>query len=47
MRPLWTLEEMGLEYELVTMPFPPRYLYEGYKEINPLGTCPAARPLPQ
>jgi glutathione S-transferase len=40
MRPLWTLEEMGIDYELVTMPFPPRYLHEGYKEINPLGTVP-------
>ncbi len=40
MRPLWTMEEMGLDYELVTMPFPPRYLHEGYMEINPLGTVP-------
>jgi glutathione S-transferase len=40
LRALWTMEEMGLEHELVTMPFPPRYLYEGYKEINPLGTVP-------
>lgn len=40
MRPLWTLEEMGLEFELITMEFPPRYTYEGYKEINPLGTVP-------
>jgi glutathione S-transferase len=40
MRPLWTLEEMGIDFELVTMPFPPRYLYEGYKDINPLGTVP-------
>ena len=21
MRPLWTLEEMGIDYELITMPF--------------------------
>lgn len=40
-RPLWTLEEMGLEYELVQMEFPPRATYPGYKEINPLGTVPA------
>ena len=40
LRPLWTLEEMGLPFELVTMPFPPRYRYPGYKEINPLGTVP-------
>ncbi len=39
-RPLWTLEEMGLDYELVSMQFPPRFLHEGYKEINPLGTVP-------
>ncbi len=41
MRPLWTLEEMGLEYELVAMEFPPRYLHKEYLEINPLGTVPA------
>lgn len=40
MRPLWTLEEMGLDYELITMPFPPRYLQKEYMEINPLGTVP-------
>ena len=40
MRPLWTLEEMGLEYELVTLPFPPRFLQREYLEVNPLGTVP-------
>jgi glutathione S-transferase len=40
LRPLWTLEELGLDYELVTMPFPPRALYPGYLAINPLGTVP-------
>lgn len=40
MRPLWTLEEMGLDYELVTMPFPPRVFQKDYLEINPLGTVP-------
>ncbi|MGE4630222.1 MAG: glutathione S-transferase N-terminal domain-containing protein, partial [Pseudohongiellaceae bacterium] len=40
MRPLWTLEEMGLEYELIVMEFPPRATYEGYLGINPLGTVP-------
>ena len=39
-RPLWTLEEMGLEYELVTLPFPPRFLQREYLEVNPLGTVP-------
>ncbi len=39
-RPLWTLKEMQLDHELITMEFPPRYSYAGYKEINPLGTVP-------
>lgn len=40
LRPLWTLEEMGLPYELETMRFPPRAFREGYLNINPLGTVP-------
>jgi glutathione S-transferase len=40
LRPLWTLEELDLEYELVTMEFPPRHKYPNYLEINPLGTVP-------
>ncbi len=40
LRPLWTLEEMGLDYELEVMPFPPRFLHAGYVEKNPLGTVP-------
>jgi len=40
-RPLWTLEELGIEYELVTMPFPPRFEFPGYLDINPLGTVPS------
>jgi glutathione S-transferase len=40
LRPLWALEELGLEYELVNMPFPPRVGYPGYLTINPLGTVP-------
>ncbi len=39
-RPLWALEEMGLEYELITMEFPPRQTYPGYLDINNLGTVP-------
>lgn len=39
-RVLWALEELGLEYELITMPFPPRTAYPGYLNINPLGTVP-------
>jgi glutathione S-transferase len=41
LRPLWALEELGLEYELEVMPFPPRSRREGYLDINPLGTVPA------
>lgn len=40
LRPLWALEEAGLSYSLVKMPFPPRYRVEGYRSINPLGTVP-------
>ncbi|MCC2108320.1 MAG: glutathione S-transferase family protein [Hyphomicrobiales bacterium] len=39
-RPLWTLEEMGLPYELVMLPFPPRVFAKDYLAINPLGTIP-------
>jgi len=39
-RPLWTLEEMGIPYELESMCFPPRAFREGYLDINPLGTVP-------
>lgn len=39
-RALWTLEELGLDYELINMPFPPRARYDGYLAINPLGTVP-------
>ncbi|MCG6206373.1 glutathione S-transferase family protein [Rhodopseudomonas sp. HC1] len=39
-RPLWMLEEMGLDYELKMLPFPPRALAKEYLAINPLGTIP-------
>jgi glutathione S-transferase len=39
-RVLWMLEELGLDYTLRMMPFPPRALQAGYKDINPLGTVP-------
>lgn len=39
-RPLWTLEEMGIPYELEQMKFPPRFLHDGYLNVNPLGTVP-------
>jgi glutathione S-transferase len=34
------LEELGVDYDLVVMPFPPRSRFPGYLEINPLGTVP-------
>jgi glutathione S-transferase len=40
LRALWTLEELGCDYDLVVMPFPPRALYPNYLNINPLGTVP-------
>jgi glutathione S-transferase len=40
-RPLWALEELGLDYELTVMPFPPRYRAKEYMAVNPLGTIPA------
>jgi len=39
-RPLWTLEEMGLDYEIEVMQFPPRFVHPGYTDINPIGTVP-------
>mgnify|MGYP000923236321 CR=1 FL=1 len=39
-RPLWTLEEIGIPYELKMLPFPPRFLKREYLELNPLGTIP-------
>jgi glutathione S-transferase len=39
-RPLWTLEELNLSYELKMLPFPPRVQQKSYLEINPLGTVP-------
>jgi glutathione S-transferase len=40
LRPLWMLEELGLDYELTVLPFPPRVLQKDYLAINPLGTIP-------
>jgi glutathione S-transferase len=39
-RVLWTLEELGLDYQLTLLPFPPRWAEPGYLDINPLGTIP-------
>ena len=40
LRCVWALEEMGLDYELVTLQFPPRVFDKTYKDVNPLGTVP-------
>ncbi len=40
LRAVWMLEEMGLDYELVVLPFPPRVFQKEYLGINPLGTIP-------
>ncbi len=39
-RCVWALEELGLEYELVMLPFPPRWRQPEYLDLNPLGTIP-------
>ena len=39
-RPLWTMEEMGLDYEIEVMKFPPRFLHPGFVDVNPIGTVP-------
>ncbi len=39
-RPVWMLEELGLPYELVMLPFPPRVTARSYLDVNPLGTVP-------
>lgn len=40
-RVLWALEELELNYRLVTMAFPPRLHDKAFFQINPLGTVPA------
>ena len=37
-RPIWTLEEMGVDYEVEMLPFPPRVFKPDYLETNILGT---------
>jgi len=39
-RVLWLLEELGLAYKLVVLPFPPRRRAPWFLEENPLGTVP-------
>ena len=37
-RAIWTLEELGLSYDLKMLPFPPRVFAKDYLGLNPLGT---------
>mmetsp|Transcript_15300 Transcript_15300/g.23039 ORF Transcript_15300/g.23039 Transcript_15300/m.23039 type:complete len:254 (+) Transcript_15300:49-810(+) len=41
LRCLWTMEEMGIrDYNLITMPFPPRVFHKDFLKANILGTIP-------
>ena len=40
LRPLWALEEMGFDYELELLPFPPRVFQKDFLGVNALGTVP-------
>ena len=40
MRPIWTAEELGLEYSVKMLPFPPRVHRKDFLKINVLGTIP-------
>lgn len=40
LRPLWALEELGLDYELEILPFPPRFFQKEFLNTNVLGTVP-------
>jgi glutathione S-transferase len=40
LRPLWAMEEMGLDYELELLTFPPRIFNREYLGVNSLGTVP-------
>ena len=40
LRALWALEEMGLPYEPMPLPFPPRVRAKEFLKTNPLGTVP-------
>lgn len=40
LRALWTLEELGVNYTLHILAFPPRASDPGYTQVNPLGTVP-------
>ena len=40
LRPLWAMEEMGIEYDVEVLPFPPRVFVPKYLDVNALGTVP-------
>jgi glutathione S-transferase len=40
LRPLWAMEEMGIDCEVEELPFPPRVFHKAYLGVNPLGTVP-------
>jgi len=40
LRALWAMEEMGIDYEVEVLPFPPRVFKKDFLEVNPLGTIP-------
>lgn len=42
-RVLWALEEVGADYEVVTLAFPPRLSEPAYVEMNPAAAVPAIR----
>ncbi|MEM9255601.1 MAG: glutathione S-transferase family protein [Pseudomonadota bacterium] len=40
LRALWALEELGIDYEVEILPFPPRIFQRDYLSVNSLGTVP-------
>ncbi|MEM1250186.1 MAG: glutathione S-transferase family protein [Acidobacteriota bacterium] len=40
LRPVWAATALGLDFELETLPFPPRVFHKEFLGINPLGTVP-------
>ena len=40
LRPLWAMAEMGIDYELIELPFPPRVFQKDFLGTNVLGTVP-------
>ncbi|MDG0969976.1 MAG: glutathione S-transferase family protein [Porticoccaceae bacterium] len=40
LRALWAMEELDLDYDVVELPFPPRFLQKEFLGLNSLGTVP-------